>query len=273
MAPLKMQRARTLSRCAWVFVFLPQPDKLARQQHDTTGSGHAILPAFPHVRTTVIVTADHGHYLGEHGWMGKPNAPLYNVLAHVPLMIWRPGSPQNGQRISALTAAIDMYATILEALDANVPASSHSRSLIPLLDGSAARHRDWALYGYWGSTVNITDGTYTYLHPCREDVEVSCYSTMMMNPHRWFMPPQAQRDAEAGRFLPYTDSPVWCYSAPSYTRHAQPLLFNVHEDPWQQTSLAGQGLSVEQQMRALLIEAMQQLRAPEEQYQRLNLQP
>ncbi len=37
--------------------------------------------------TVIIVTADHGHYLGEHGWMGKPVAPLYNTLAHTPLMV------------------------------------------------------------------------------------------------------------------------------------------------------------------------------------------
>jgi hypothetical protein len=143
---------------------------------------------------------------------------------------------------------------------------------MPLLHGSTDQHRDWALYGYWGSTVNITDGRYTYLHPCRDDIDTSCYSTMMMNPYRWFMPLQVQYNAEAGRFLPYTDSPVWRYTAPSYTRHNEPLLFNVQDDPWQQTNLAGQGLSAERDLRALLNAALRQMRAPEEQYQRLRLQ-
>jgi arylsulfatase A-like enzyme len=35
----------------------------------------------------VVVTADHGHYLGEHDWVGKPQAPLYDVLAHTPLFV------------------------------------------------------------------------------------------------------------------------------------------------------------------------------------------
>lgn len=221
--------------------------------------------------TMVIVTADHGHYLGDHGWMGKPNAPLYNILAYIPLMVWLPGGARNGQRIGALTAAVDLYATMLEALGAEVPANTHSRSLLPLLIGATERHRDWALYGYWGSTVNVTDGTHTYLHPCRDEVEATCYSTMMINPHRWFMPLQVQRDAEAGRWLPYSDSPVWRYSAPSYTRHAEPLLFDIEQDPWQRTNLAGNGMANERHMRELLVEAMRHLHAPEEQYARLGL--
>lgn len=222
--------------------------------------------------TMVVVTADHGHFLGEHGWMGKPNAPLYNVLAHTPLFIWHPHSPHRGGRISALTAAVDLYATMLEAADATVPTHVHSRSLLPLLMDETRQHREWALYGYWGSTLNVTDGRYTYMHPCRDDVPVYCYSTQMMNPHGWFTPPQVQADAEAGCFLPYTESPVWRYPAKSYTRHAEPLLFDVQQDPAQEHNLAGQNSPEEPRMRALLVEALQQLQAPDEQYRRLNLE-
>ncbi len=221
--------------------------------------------------TMVIVTTDHGHYLGEHGWMGKPNAPLYNVLASTPLLIWHPHSSKMGSRISALTSAVDLYATMLEAIGAQTPANTHSRSLMPLLRGETDSHREWALYGYWGSTVNVTDGRYTYLHPCRTDVMAYTYSTMMINPHRWFLPPQSQDEAEAGRFLPYTDSPVWRYPAMSYTRHDQPMLFDVRNDPKQTEDLAGQANQDEARLRELLGEALRQLQAPAEQFHRLDL--
>lgn len=221
--------------------------------------------------TALIVTADHGHYLGDHGWMGKPNAPMYNTLCHTPLLIWHPDSPRMGSRVSALTAAVDHYATMLALLDAEVPQNVHSRSLLPLLQGSTESHRDWALYGYWASTVNVTDGRYTYLHPCREDVQADCYSTQMMNPHGWFQPPKVQQEAEAGPFLPYTDSPVWRYPAMSYTRHAEPLLFDVQADPKQEQNLAGAGAPEEERMRALLVEALHELQAPEKLYERLGL--
>lgn len=222
--------------------------------------------------TTVIVTSDHGHYLGDHGWMGKPFfAPLYNTLAHTPLLIRFPGSAQHGKRMSALTSAVDVYATMLEALGVQVP-HSHSRSLLPLLKGETLRHREWALYGYWGSTLNITDGNYTYLYPCRTDVPVQCYSTMMMNPYDWFRQPQVQQQAEAGRFLPYTNAPVWRYPAPSFTRHEEPLLFQIHDDPEQLENLVSKDKTQERRMQRLLVDALRQMEAPEEQYQRLGLE-
>lgn len=221
--------------------------------------------------TMVVVTTDHGHYLGEGDWMGKPDAPLYNVLAHTPLFIWHPGSPLMGERVGALTAAVDLYATMLEGLGATVPPHVHSRSLLPLLKGESEHHRDWAMYGYWGSTVNVTDGRYTYLHPCRPDVDIHCYSTMMLNPYGWFLPPKVQHGATSGRFLPYTDAPVWRYPAPSLSRHNAPLLFDVRDDPAQMRNLAGQGLEVEARMKRLLLEALGELRAPPESYARWGL--
>lgn len=221
--------------------------------------------------TMVIVTTDHGHYLGEHGWMGKPNAPLYDVLAATPLLIWHPEARREGARIPALTSAVDLHATMLEALGAPVSGQPHSRSLLPLIRGERDTHRDWALYGYWGSTVNVTDGRYTYLHPCRRDVPAYLYSTMMMNPWEWFRPPETQKGAEAGRFLPYTDSPVWRYPAASQSRHDEPLLFDVREDPGQTRNLAGQGAAEEGRLHELLLEALRRLRAPAEQYERLGL--
>ncbi len=214
-------------------------------------------------KTMVIVTADHGHYLGDHGWMGKPNAPMYNTLTHTPLFIWHPESPLMGQRVSALTAAVDLYATKLEALGTEAGPGAHSRSLMPLLRGDTDRHRDWAMYGYWGSTVNVTDGRHTYLAPCRDDMPAECYSTMMINPHGWFLPVRVPQDAEAGRFLPYTDTPVWRYTEKAYTRHQQPLLYDVQNDPGQERNLAGQGQAAEAEMRDLLVSALRELEAPQ----------
>ena len=221
--------------------------------------------------TMLIVTTDHGHYVGEHGWIGKPVAPMYDALCRTPLFVWMPGGPLMGQRVTALTSAVDVYATVLDALGAAVPEHTHSRSLLPLLRGQTSRHRDWAVYGYWGSTVNVTDGRFTYLHPCRTDVDAYCYSTMMINPSDWFYPARPQPDATAGRFLPYTDTPVWRYGARSYTRHAEPLLFDVSVDPQQRQNLAGRGLADEVRMRNLLMTAMRELRAPAEQFERLAL--
>lgn len=223
--------------------------------------------------TMVIVTTDHGHYLGEHGWIGKPDAPFYNVLAQTPLMIWHPENPNPGGRTNALTSTVDLYATILEAIGAEPTPNTHSQSLLPLIAGSTERHRDWALYGYWGSSVNITDGRYTYFQPCTRDMPAESYSTMMLQlaPWDWFQPPVPHYDAVGDRFLPYTESPVWRYTMPSQWRHDAPMLFDVSADPMQEQDLAGSGDPNENRMRQLLIDALDSMQAPASQFERLGL--
>lgn len=223
--------------------------------------------------TMVIVTTDHGHYLGEHGWVGKPDAPFYNVLAQTPLLVWHPDNPNPGGRTNALTSAVDLYATILEVLDAEPTPNIHSRSLMPVIAGGHEHHRDWILYGYWGSSLNISDGTYTYFQPCDSEIGAESYSTMMiqMAPWAWFQPPEPHMDAEGGRFLPFTESPVWRYRLPSQWRHDAPMLFNVTDDPMQAHDLAGKGDPNEARMRAMLVEALDVMQAPRSQYKRLGL--
>jgi hypothetical protein len=93
----------------------------------------------------------------------------------------------------------------------------------------------------------------------------------MMRPYGWFTPLEARADAEAGRFLPYADAPVWRCPAPSLARHAEPLLFDVRADPDQVTNLAGRGAPAERRIRDLLTSALRELQAPAEQYERLGL--
>jgi len=223
--------------------------------------------------TMVIVTTDHGHYLGEHGWIGKPDAPFYNTLAQTPLMIWHPGNPNPGSRTNVLTSAVDLYATILDALEAQPTPHVHSRSLMPVVTGDQASHRDWTIYGYWGSSINISDGRHTYFQPCDRSMPAEAHSTMMvmMAPWDWFQPPVAHVDAEGGRFLPFTDSPVWRYSIPSQWRHDAPMLFDVQDDPMQANDLAGTGDANEQRMRDLLVTVLDTMQAPRSQYRRLGL--
>ncbi|WP_264554664.1 sulfatase-like hydrolase/transferase [Halocatena marina] len=220
--------------------------------------------------TMIIVTSDHGFFLGEHGWVGKPyKAPLYNVLAHTPLMIWHPEYQM--EEHTALTAAVDIYSTVLDAFGVADVDRRHSKSLLSLLSGSDDKIREWVLYGYWGSSVNLTDGRYTYLHPCDPEVDSDCYSTQMVNPHSWFTPPDSQPAAESGQYLPYADCPVWRYSAPSYVRNDQPMLFDVKTDPEQLNDRSEDDQSIKERMQRLLQEALSEKDAPENQYDRLDL--
>ena len=43
--------------------------------------------------TMVMVTTDHGYFLGERDYMGKNYMHLYNELAHLPFIVHFPGTP------------------------------------------------------------------------------------------------------------------------------------------------------------------------------------
>jgi len=62
-------------------------------------------------RTTVILTADHGEGLGDHGHL-KHNVNLYGELIHVPLILKGPGLPR-GLRLQGQAQLEDLFPTIL----------------------------------------------------------------------------------------------------------------------------------------------------------------
>ena len=169
--------------------------------------------------TLVILTSDHGHMLGEHALLGKNYMPAYNEIYHIPLLVHMPGQTGHGQ-IQALTQNIDLFPTLLAYFGVSVdtcPDKLHGKSLLPLLNGSQEKIRDTALYGLFGKQVNITDGRHTYFRSAvREDnAPLNIYTAMPTTiGHYW---DRAHiRDTskiEAGRFLKWTDYPVFKISA------------------------------------------------------------
>lgn len=219
--------------------------------------------------TMVIVTSDHGFALGDHGWMGKNDFTVYDVIARTPLMVWHPEATSG--RVSALTTAVDLYATMLEAMDVDRPSGTHSKSLLPLVRGTETDHRDYVLYGYWGTSVNVTDGTYTYHRPPEPDSETMCHSTTMQNPHSWFTPRATRSGVDSGEYLPYTDSSVWRYPADSWFQHQDKRLYDVTSDPEQRTNLASEESDAADRLASLLERGLEDLDAPKSQWSRLGL--
>lgn len=116
--------------------------------------------------TAIILVTDHGHMLGEHGTIGKPWVPLsdsnlYQEVAHIPMMMYYPGC-QGGKRVEHLVQLIDVFPTVLSAMGLPVPEDVHGRDLVPVLQGSETyATRDYAFYGRFGESINVTDGTWT----------------------------------------------------------------------------------------------------------------
>ena len=70
--------------------------------------------------TLLVVVADHGESLGEHGILFR-HAGLHDTTTHVPLMIRWPGPDREGRRIEGLVQTIDLFPTILKAAGLPIP--------------------------------------------------------------------------------------------------------------------------------------------------------
>jgi len=223
--------------------------------------------------TAVVVTSDHGYSLGDHGYVGKVFMPFYDCLARTPLLIHHPEG--EGGRVDQLTAAVDLHPTLLSFLDATAAGDHpHGRSLAPLVRGeSRGRHREWALYGEWGSGACVTDGRYTYMHPCDPERPAYCHSTSMLNPRGVFLPAEPEPEAEAGRFLPYTETPVWRYEGQPVQRHRGQLLFDTVADPGQTENVIETQPATADRLWDLLEEALAALEAPVSLADRLGVYP
>lgn len=90
-------------------------------------------------KTLVIYTGDHGYFLGQHGRFEKHSS--YEEAIRAPLLIREPGVSRAGTSSKALVELIDIVPTVLESCRVPVPARVQGRSLVPLLNGTVAKHR------------------------------------------------------------------------------------------------------------------------------------
>jgi arylsulfatase A-like enzyme len=99
-------------------------------------------------RTLVVFTADHGEELGEHWLVSKTG--FFDSSYHLPLIIRDPrplSDPSRGRVFEALTEAVDLMPTIMEAFGLAVPAQVDGQSLMPFL-------KEAAVPEYWRSAVH-----------------------------------------------------------------------------------------------------------------------
>ncbi len=84
-------------------------------------------------RTAIVLIADHGESLGEHG-VYYDHAGLYQPSLHVPFIVRWPGIP-GGRRVDSIVTQLDVLPTLADMLDFATPNAARGRSLRPLLEG------------------------------------------------------------------------------------------------------------------------------------------
>ena len=95
--------------------------------------------------TLIVVTADHGESLTEHGFFFAHGWRLFEPSMHVPLLIRYPSGLPRGRRVDGIAQSIDVMPTLLELLGIDAPAEIDGVSLMPLIDGREPALNPYAL--------------------------------------------------------------------------------------------------------------------------------
>jgi arylsulfatase A-like enzyme len=123
-----------------------------------------------HGKTAVILTADHGEALFEHGYIGH-NTQLYEESIRVPLVVKLPGLAPG--RVSDVVELIDLAPTVLELMGLSDHAAltdMQGRSLVPLLRGISAEKRRAFSRTLWNKPrYGVRDGRFKLIWDSRAD--------------------------------------------------------------------------------------------------------
>lgn len=228
--------------------------------------------------TLIIVTSDHGYFLGERHLFGKNYMHNYNELAAIPLFVKDPENRKQGERVETVSQNIDIMPTILDYFNIDIPDEVQGKSWLPLLCNNN-NDKKYAVYGAHGITVNITDGHYTYFRAPKNDNSPLYEYAGIPTTIRHYLGEQNPSEIQMGKFLSRTDFPV--YKVPikkaaildglgdmsEYTKDS--LLFDIKNDKKQEFPI--KDFELEKKLRKALKDELIVLEAPAEQFERLEL--
>lgn len=128
-------------------------------------------------RTIIIIAADHGESLGEHGESFHAFF-IYDSTVHVPLILKLPGANLKAKVIDTQVENVDIMPTLLDLLGIAVPNKLQGKSLAPLMAGSRAGSDRMAYsesyyprfhYG-WSELRSLQTARYQYIQAPRPEL-------------------------------------------------------------------------------------------------------
>ncbi len=225
--------------------------------------------------TMLIVGTDHGFFLGEHGFVAKNLAPLWDELAHTPLFIWDPRSGVKDECRDSLAQIIDWGPTLLDFFGCEPTKDMTGRSLSGAVRDDTPV-RDAAVFGYTNHYLNVTDGRYVYMRANDPDYEGPLWDYTLdpayMNSR---YPLEKLRTAEPVGPLSFSKGvPLMRYATNALhdiTASRGTLLYDLQNDPAQEAPL--NDAEVESRMTDHAKHIMAEINAPLEQYARVGWSP
>ncbi len=93
--------------------------------------------------TVIVFTSDHGYHMGEHGHWQKQT--LFENATRIPLIISAPNSENIGKKSMSPVELIDLYPTLMDLTNINIPQHVVGKSLEPLMKNVNTSVRESAL--------------------------------------------------------------------------------------------------------------------------------
>jgi arylsulfatase A-like enzyme len=132
--------------------------------------------------TLVVLIADHGHALGEHGISGKPPYALWPEVTDIPFLVRHPKGKKGGEASDHYASTHDVAPTILGSLGIRPAEPMDGQDLSVLFDGEEPESRAHFTLGYhdhaWARDDRYVmfarnDGTEAKLFDAREDLAMN----------------------------------------------------------------------------------------------------
>ncbi len=98
--------------------------------------------------TMIIVAADHGHPLGEHGIIRKMPTAMYPTLMDIPLLIHHPSGEGSGQRFDGYIYLHDIMPTILAQAGVDLELDLDGKDIWPMVKGDKSPTRPYVTSAY-----------------------------------------------------------------------------------------------------------------------------
>jgi arylsulfatase A-like enzyme len=123
--------------------------------------------------TMIVVTSDHGEFLGEHGQLGHTGRMLYEPVLAIPLVVKWPGAARPRGEAHGVAQLVDVLPTVAAATGAVLPADVQGE-VLPDVTHAALAEEDINpfLVSRYGETYNravrvLYDGTYKLISTSR----------------------------------------------------------------------------------------------------------
>lgn len=224
--------------------------------------------------TLLIVGADHGFLLGEHGYWAKNTMPLYNEIANTPLFIYDPRSGVKGERRRSIVQMIDWAPTLLDFFGLAKPMGMLGEALAGVIQDDTPV-RASGIFGIFGGHVNIVTDDYIYMRAASPEYKDEIYN-YTISPYHIFKPFTAKElvNAEAGTYFEEFSKKYPLFKVKAGEKYNLSsfgsLLFDRKNDPEQMEPLSD--ANAENRMCDELVKIFAEHDVPKEQYIRYGLE-